>query len=494
MGIVAGKRIGGMILEGVNWRALFLPAVDVVGGALLASLAIYAMCCLVQMGAALVELLRTRRQLRSVSPWWMLTSKVTLPISILVPAYNEEKVIVESVRSLLSLHYPNFEVIVCNDGSKDGTLDALINAFDLARAPRLHPLTVFCKPLRGIYTSSRFPRLTVIDKQNGGKSDALNAGLNLSRNPLVCVVDADSILEPDALLRMVRPFILEPEEMVAVGGRIRVANGCEVRSGRVVRRGLPRQFLPLIQMAEYIRSFQIARLSWSRMQSITIISGAFGLFKRSIMMEAGGYLHDTVGEDMEMTVRLHRHLQERGQRYKMRYLPDAVCWTEVPCTFKVLRAQRCRWQRGMLEVLYRHRDMIFSPRHGMAGFYGLGYFFLFDAVGPFLEALGFIIVPICWLTGLLNTPFFLSYMGLLFLFGVFVSVGSLYLEEVNSHERTPPKDLLILTAAACLENFGYRQLNSFWRIEAWWQFLRKKKSWGNMVRSGFRRVSSPSIR
>jgi cellulose synthase/poly-beta-1,6-N-acetylglucosamine synthase-like glycosyltransferase len=481
-----------MMFDGITWRTLFLPVVDYVGLGLLGSLGIYAICCLFQMGAALIELLRSRRQVRSVTPWWLLTSKVTLPISILVPAYNEEKVIVESVRSLLSLHYPNFEVIVCNDGSKDDTLDVLIQAFDLKQSPRLHPLTVSCKPLRGIYTSARYPRLTVVDKQNGGKSDALNAGINLSRNPLVCVVDADSMLEPDALLRMVRPFILEPEEMVAVGGKIRVANGCEVRSGRVVQTRLPRQFLPLIQIVEYIRSFQIARLSWSQMQSVTIISGAFGLFKRSVMIEAGGFYHNTVGEDMELTVRLHRHLQERKRKYKMRYLPDAVCWTEAPCTLKVLRAQRSRWQRGMLEVLYRHRAMIFSPRHGMPGCYGLGYFFLFDAIGPILEGLGFLIVPICWLTGMLNTPFFLSYMGLLFLFGVFVSVGSLYLEEITSRERTPPRDLLILTAAACLENFGYRQLNSFWRIEAWWQFLRKKKSWGNMVRSGFSRAATPS--
>jgi cellulose synthase/poly-beta-1,6-N-acetylglucosamine synthase-like glycosyltransferase len=480
--------------DGVTWRTFFLPVVDIVGLCLLGSLGIYAICYLFQMTAALIELLKSRRQVRSVSPWWMLTSKVTMPISVMVPAYNEEKVIVDSVRSLLSLHYPNFEVIVCNDGSKDDTLDVLIEAFGLQRSPRVYPLTVNCKPLRGIYTNPRFPRLTVVDKENGGKSDALNAGLNLSRNPLVCVVDADSMLEPDALLRLARPFILEPEEMVAAGGKIRVVNGCEIRSGRVVKVRLPKQFLPLIQTVEYIRSFQIARLSWSRIQSVTIISGAFGLFKRSVMIEAGGFYHHTVGEDMEMTVRLHRHLQDRKRKYKMRYLPDAVCWTEAPCTLKVLRSQRSRWQRGMLEVLYRHRAMIFSPRHGAPGMFGLGYFFLFDAIGPILECLGFVIIPTCWLTGLLNTPFFLSYMGLLFLFGVFVSVGSLYLEEITSNERTPPRDLLILTGVAFLENFGYRQLNSLWRIEAWWQFLRKKRGWGNMVRTGFSRAATQPAR
>jgi cellulose synthase/poly-beta-1,6-N-acetylglucosamine synthase-like glycosyltransferase len=474
-----------MMLAVTTFRDVFLPLVYYLDSWVLTMLGIYASCFLFQIGAAFFELRRSQREGKSVTPWWLLTSKVTIPISILVPAHNEEKTIVENVRSLLSLHYPDFEVLVVNDGSKDNTLAVLRAAFDLKAVSRAYPHSLPCKPIRGIYVSGRYPKLAVVDKLNGGKSDAFNAGLNLSRNPLVCMVDADSMLESDSLLRLVRPFILEPDEMVAVGGRIRVVNGCEVRSGRLVRVGLPREFLPLVQTVEYIRSFQIARLSWSRMQSVTIISGAFGLFKRAALMKVGGYAHDTVGEDMEVTVKLHRYYLENRIPYKMSYLADPVCWTEVPATLKILRNQRTRWARGMLEVLFRHRAMILSPRYGMPGMFGLGYFFLFDAIGPIIELLGYIIIPTCWLAGILNLPFFLSYLGLLFMFGVFVSVGSLFLEEVTTSDPSPPQDLLILTLCAFAENFGYRQLNSWWRIKATYQFLRKKRGWGVMTRAGF---------
>jgi cellulose synthase/poly-beta-1,6-N-acetylglucosamine synthase-like glycosyltransferase len=430
-------------------------------------------------------LLYSHRRIGSAPPWWVLTSRVTFPISIIVPAYNEEKTIVESLRSMLALEYPDFEIIVTNDGSTDQTLAVLTEAFELRRSDRMFPLAIPCRPIRGVYTSARYPSLTIVDKENGRRSDALNAALNLARNPLICVVDADSMLEPDALLRLVRPFVLNPEWMLAVGGRIRVANGCEVRAGRVVKPGLSHQWVPLFQTVEYIRSFQIARLSWSRIRSVIIVSGAFGLFRRQAVLEVGGFYHDTVGEDMELTVKLHRYFREKQLRYEVRYLSDPVCWTEVPSNLKVLRSQRTRWARGMLEVLWRHRVMIFSPRYGMPGMFGLGYFFIFDAVGPILELLGMIIIPSCWIAGVLNVESFLALVGLLCMFGVFVSVGSLFLEEITSTEKSSPHDLAIMTLAALLENFGYRQLNSVWRIEGLWQYLRGKKGWGTMTRAGF---------
>lgn len=473
----------------IEWRDIFIPAVRFVDMWVLTMLAIYVVTYIFQITTALLELLQSRRRIPSATPWWILTSKITFPISIIVPAYNEEKTIVESVRSMLSLRYPSFEVVVTNDGSKDQTLSVMKDAFDLRPSQRLYQLSVSCKPFRCVYSSARYPNLLVIDKENGGRSDALNASLNLARSPLVCAVDADSMLEPDALLRLVRPFLLEPEEMVAAGGKIRVVNGCEVESGRVVRAKLPRQILPLFQVVEYIRSFQIARLSWSKTQSVTIISGAFGLFKRTAVVRVGGFAHNTVGEDMELTVKLHKYFQKNKIKYQVRYLTDPVCWTEVPSTLKILRSQRSRWSRGMLEVLFKHRDMVLHPRYGLPGVFGLGYFFFFDAIGPIIELLGYFVIPTCWLMGILNTPFFLAYLGLLFMFGVFVSVGSLYLEEISSTEQRPAKDLLILTLAAFAENFGYRQFNSFWRIEGWWQFLRKKQSWGTMVRAGFSKAT-----
>jgi len=470
----------------IEWRDIFVPAVHFVDAWVLGMLVIYAVSYLLQLVAAFFELRSSHRRIHRATPWWILTSKVSLPISILVPAYNEEKTIVESIRSMLSLHYPDFEVIIANDGSKDRTLAVMTEAFDLKPVQRLYQLSIHCKPFRGIYTSTRYP-LTVVDKENGGRADALNAALNVARNPLVCAVDADSMLEPDSLLRMVRPFLLEPEEMMAVGGRIRVVNGCEVESGRVVRIGLPKGLVPLFQVIEYIRSFQITRMSWSRLQSVVIVSGAFGLFKRIPVIKVGGWMHNTVGEDLELTVKLHRHCRENRIKYQVRYLTDPVCWTEVPPNLKILRSQRTRWARGMLEVLFKHRDIIFSPKYGLPGSFGLGYFFIFDAIGPFIELAGYFIIPTCWFMGILNTPFFLAYLGLLFIFGVFVSVGSLFLDEIESTERTPPRDLLILTLVAFAENFGYRQLNSYWRIIGWWHFIRKKQSWGTMVRAGFQK-------
>jgi cellulose synthase/poly-beta-1,6-N-acetylglucosamine synthase-like glycosyltransferase len=474
-----------MNLFDLDLKHLFLPLTRLVDLWVLCAVTIYAGCYIFQLLSAFIEVRRTLRQGKSVTPWWLLTSKVNLPISICVPAYNEEKSIVESTRSLLGLHYPDFEVIIANDGSKDNTLKVMTEAFDLKPVRRVYPHSVPCAKIRGVYASARYSRLTVVDKENGRRADAINAALNLARNPLVCVVDADSMLEPDALLRLVRPFILEPEEMVAAGGKIRVVNGCEIRSGHVVKVGLASRLVPLFQTIEYIRSFQIARLSWSRIQSVMIVSGAFGLFKRDLVLKVGGYFHATVGEDFELVVRIHRYCHDHKIRYKICYLPDPVCWTEVPPNLKILRSQRVRWARGMLEVLWRHRGMIFRPKYGLPGVYGLGYFFIFDAVGPFFEGLGYIVIPTCWLLGVLNTQFFLAFMGLLFIFGVFVSVGSLFLEELGSTEKSSPKDLAILTLCAFAENFGYRQLNTLWRIEGWWHFLQKKQGWGTMTRAGF---------
>lgn len=472
----------------LSLRDVVLPLIRFLDTGVLAMLILYAVHFLFQMATAYMELARVKRESVAVSPWWLLTGKISLPISMLVPAYNEEKTIVESVRSLLALQYPDFEVIVINDGSKDRTMNVMIDAFELERVSRLYPQSAPCRTIRAVCASRRYPNLTVVDKENGGKSDALNAGLNLSRKPLVCMVDADSILEPDSLLRMVRPFVLDPERTIAVGGKIRIVNGCEIRSGQVTRVRIPTTLLPLLQTVEYIRAFQMARLSWSRIQSVVILSGAFCLYQRAATLKVGGLSHGTVGEDMELTVKLHRYYRENRIPYQVRYLPDPVCWTESPSTLKILRSQRTRWARGMLEVLSKHRDMIFSPRFGAPGTMGLGYFFVFDAVGPMVELTGLILIPTAWLLGFLNTPFLLAYLGLLFMFGVFVSVGSLFLEELTSKDKSPPRDLLILTLCAVAENFGYRQLNSLWRIHAVYQFVRKKQGWGKMVRTGFQKA------
>ncbi|HYE33465.1 MAG TPA: glycosyltransferase [Methylomirabilota bacterium] len=461
--------------EALWWTSLFSVSL----------LALQSLVYLAQLIFASIELRRHLLRQKQVEPWWLLTSNVTLPISLLVPAFNEEKSIVENIHSLLGLNYPEFEVIVINDGSKDNTLMAAVTALGLERVDRVYHLAVQHKTIRGLYGSPKYPQLLVIDKENGGKSDALNAGINLSRYPLFCAVDADSILDSNALLQVVRPYVEEPDLMIAVGGRIRLANGCKVRNGQIVEFGLPTNSVALMQVVEYIRAFLMARLAWSRMNAMLIISGAFGVFKRTATIQVGGYSHGTVGEDMDLVVKLHRYYRERNIPYTMRYVPDPVCWTEAPESLAILRRQRTRWQRGTLECLRNHKKMIFSPKYGAVGILGMGYYFLFDVIGPIVEVAGYILIPLCWLIGILSLKFFLAYLALLAAFGIFLSVSSLLLEELSLEETPSARGLLSLTGAAILENFGYRQLNNLWRIEGIWQFLRKKTGWGTMTRAGF---------
>jgi cellulose synthase/poly-beta-1,6-N-acetylglucosamine synthase-like glycosyltransferase len=416
--------------------------------------------------------------------WWRLHTQ-TVPISLIVPAYGEEATIAESVRSLLSLHYPNYEIIVVNDGSKDATLARLLEAFECEPTQRAYEELIDHQDIRGLYNSKKFPRLLVVDKENGGKADALNAGINLSRCPLVCAVDADSILESDALLRAVQPFIESADKVVAVGGTIRVANGCTIRHGRVLDIDLPKDVLSVFQIIEYLRAFLMARLGWSEIGAMMLISGAFGIFKRQILLDVGGYITNTVGEDMEVIVKIHRYLGESENDYEMRFLPEPVCWTEVPRRLRDMASQRKRWERGSLETFFRHRSMFGKRKYGLAGTIGYINILITDVMGPPLEVLGYITMPILYAFGLLNLDFFLAYLALTFVFGVFLSVGSLILEEMELKRYPKAWHLAVLTYAAVLENFGYRQLNNWWRVVGWWEFMRGKSGWGSMTGSGF---------
>jgi cellulose synthase/poly-beta-1,6-N-acetylglucosamine synthase-like glycosyltransferase len=439
---------------------------------------------IVQLGFAAVALGR-RPPIARASILWRRYADEAPGIALLAPAFNEELTIVESVNSLLALHYPDFEVIVINDGSKDGTLARVTGHFGLTRVERYHDEAVKHQPIRGIYASPRLPRLLVVDKENGGKSDALNAGINVARAPLFCSMDADSLLEPDALIRAVRPFIEEPRKTLAVGGTIRIANGSRIEAGQVVKLRLPTNFLALVQIVEYLRAFLMARLALSAMQSLTVISGAFGIFNRQAAIEVGGYSHGTVGEDMELVIKLHRSYRERKVPYRIDFIPEPVCWTEVPEDLRVLGRQRARWQRGALETFFRHKKMLFNPRYGRVGFLGFGHILVVDVLGPVVEVFGYILVPLLWSLGLLAVDYLLAFLAITFTFGIFVSVATLILAELELRRFAKARDLAILTAVAVAENFGYRQIANFWRIRGWWQFLRKQQGWGTMTRKGF---------
>lgn len=429
--------------------------------------------------------LRRRPPIAASGHLWRRYAESAPPIALLAPAYNEEPTVVESVRSLLALHYPNFEIVVINDGSKDRTLDVLIEAFELRPIERHYDLAVSCQPIRGVYAAANQPRLIVVDKMNGGKADALNAGLNLARAPIVCSMDADSLLEPDALLRVVRPFVEDPDRTMAVGGTIRVANGCVIEHGQVVRVGVPRNFLAALQTIEYLRAFLMARLAWSEARCLTIISGAFGLFKRQAVLEVGGYSHGTVGEDMELVIKLHQLCRDRKQDYRVVFVPEPVCWTEAPESFKILGRQRSRWHRGALETFFRHRKMLFNPRYGRIGFIAFGNVLLVDVIGPIIEALGYLLIPAFYLVGTLSVEYLEAFAAVSFTFGVSISAAALALEESELRRFPDARSLIVLMVAAIAENFGYRQINNLWRLQGLWQFLTRAKGWGTMTRKGF---------
>ncbi|HWO88031.1 MAG TPA: glycosyltransferase [Gemmatimonadales bacterium] len=427
---------------------------------------------------------RYGRRLKTVDVDEMIGAGALPPITVIAPAYNESAVCVEAARSLLTLRYPDFEVIVVNDGSKDDTLQRLINAFDMAPARRAPTARLPHQPVRGIYHSRRYRNLWVIDKENGGKADTLNAGLSYCRTPLFCAMDADSLLERDALVRIVRPF-LEDRHTVAAGGIIRIVNDCTVREGEVVEIRLPRRLLARIQVLEYLRAFLAGRMGWAMMRATLIISGAFGLFRRSVVVEAGGFATDTVGEDMELVVRLHRHCRELGIPYSVTFVPDPVAWTECPETVRVLGRQRRRWQRGLTEVLTRHRRMLFNPRYGVIGLLAYPYFFVLEMAGPMIEVAGYVGFSLALLLGRVNAQYALAFFLLAFVLGAVLSVASVALEELTLRRYARLRDIVGLMALACLEPFGYRQLNSWWRVMGLWEAARGRRGWGEMTRRGF---------
>jgi cellulose synthase/poly-beta-1,6-N-acetylglucosamine synthase-like glycosyltransferase len=415
----------------------------------------------------------------------IMQSDMAWPISVLVPAHDEEKTIVETVRSLLTVNYGEFEIIVVNDGSSDFTLARLTEAYELRRMDRAYKRSIPTAPVRAVYGSIVHPNLTVVDKGKGGKADALNAGINVARYPLICSIDADSVIEDNALLRVVKPFLENPVETVAAGGIVRIVNGCEVRDGRVTRIALPDRALPIFQVVEYLRAFLTGRVGWSSLQSLLIISGAFGIYKRQEVIEIGGYSHDTDTEDLELVVRLHEHLRRKKQPYRVVFVPDPVCWTEAPESLRVLARQRNRWHRGLLQTVWLHKRMLFNPRYGAVGLFAFPYFAVFELIGPFIETAGYVVVVLSFLLGLLDTPFFLLFLAVSVLYGIFLSVAAILLEEVSFRRYPGWVDLVKLFTYGVLENFGYRQLLSAMKVKAFWDAVRRRRAWGRMQRRGF---------
>lgn len=434
--------------------------------------------------AAVPELFRQWQEATNEDLERSMRSDALPPISILMPAYDMEPNIVEAVRAQLSLRYPHHEVIAVNDGSTDGTLDRLREAFDLYEVPPAIPRRIPTETVRAYYRSRSAPGLLVIDKRNGGKADALNAALCAARFPLVVAVDADTMIAADALLRLARPFLLG-DPVVAAGGTIRVANGCGIEHARVVRPRMPRSALAALQVPEYLRAFLFGRVGWNRLGGNLIVSGAFGLFRRDHLIDIGGYHTGSVVEDLDLIVRLHEHLRERGIPYEIPLLPDPVAWTEVPPDLRTLGRQRERWHRGLIATMVSHRRTLFRRRYGPIGFVHLPFFILGEMLAPVVELVGYVFTIVGIAIGAISWAFAGLFLAAALGYGLVLTLSAILLEQATFRMYRERGDFARLLAFALLEPFGYRQLTVLWRLKSFWNAWRRKETWGEMRRYGF---------
>ncbi|MEM7502477.1 MAG: glycosyltransferase [Pseudomonadota bacterium] len=420
-------------------------------------------------------------------------SALDIPISLVAPAYNESASIITSVKAMLQLEYPQYELVVVNDGSTDDTLDKLIKEFDLREFPEAYRARVDCAPVRAVYHSTRISNLRVVDKENGGsKADASNAGINVCRYPLVCVVDADSVLQSDSLRRVVRPFLEDPTT-VAVGGTVRIANGCTVKQGFLEKVGLPRNFLALVQVVEYLRAFLFGRMGWSPMNALLIISGAFGLFHKETLVEAGGYNPKAIGEDMELVLRLHRLMKAKGKPYRITFVPDPVCWTDAPENLRDLKSQRVRWQHGLGQAFMLNKSLLTNPRGGAVTWVAIPFYVLFELLGPLLEVTGLVFIVVCAVMGWLSFPEAFIFLALAIGLGVLLSTSAIMLEEQSFHMYPKPRQLALLYLVAIVENFGFRQLTAIWRLQGLLRWFRgSEHKWETLTRSASLADDAPS--
>jgi len=420
----------------------------------------------------------------------IITSPIAPGVSIVAPAYNEAQNIVQNVKSLLSLHYGKYEVIIVNDGSKDDTLDKLVKAFDLSKTNYAYNYQIECKAVQGVYKSNNksFSKLLVIDKENGGKADALNAGINVSSMEIISCIDVDCILSHESLTRMVRPFMEETNrKVIAVGGAIGIANNCDVKDGTVTTYRIPKSFLGRFQVIEYFRAFLMGRMAWTRVNGLMLISGAFGFFNRELVLKVGGYFPKTVGEDMELVVRMRRYMEEQKIPYKVGFVPDPLCWTEVPEDEAVLSRQRNRWIRGTIETLQLHQTIRFNPKYGLMGMLSYPYWSVFEKFAPIIELTGVLYILTLLIIGEFSAFYFIALYSMMYLLAVLVTSFSILYEQIAFNNYKEKKDLNKLIATVLLEPFIIHPKVVFWGLKGHIDFIKGKGGWGQMIRTGFKK-------
>ena len=416
------------------------------------------------------------------------TSTDAPSFSLIAPAYNESATIVENVRSLLSLYYTNLEIIIVNDGSKDDSLQRLIDAYNLYKTDFLVEGNLHTNEIKGIYKSKNpvLKKLIVVDKANGGKADALNVGINISTKDYIVCIDVDCILEQDAILKLAKPFIDEPNsKIIACGGVIRLANNCTIEDGKITKVNLPKTLLGKSQALEYSRAFILGRMAWSRINGLILISGAFGAFDRKIVLACGGYDHSTVGEDMELVVRMRRYMCEQKLDHKVVNIPDPLCWTEVPEDKAILTKQRNRWMRGTIETLYTHRVLFFNPKYGKLGLISYPYWFFFEFLGPIVEFFGYIVFFVFLFLGMISWPIFFALLTLVLSYGILYSIYAILIDITSYNVYYKTKDIPRLILTAFLEPIYFHPKVVWASIMGIKDYFFKNNQWGEMTRQGF---------
>lgn len=409
-------------------------------------------------------------------------------ISLIAPAYNEGMTIKENVLSLLAIQYNNFNVIVVNDGSKDDSITILTESFDLVETGQVYNAAIPTKEVRGIYRSSNqaYSKLIIVDKVNGGKADALNVGINISENPYIVCVDVDCIMDKDVLLKLAKSVMEESRKrVIATGGVIRIANSCVIKSGKLIEVNAPRNILARIQVLEYLRAFLLGRMAWSKMDGLLIISGAFGLFDREIVQKSGGYNVNTVGEDMELIVRMRRYMIENNEEYSVKYIPDPLCWTEAPESYSILRKQRSRWTRGTMETLWIHKRLFLNPKYKILGLLSYPYWLLYEYLAPIIELLGLLITFLFMYFAIVSWPYFFVLILLAYMFAVLFSILAIYTEESTYKKYETFKDFFKLVVAGIIEPIIFHPFTVYAALKGNWEKIRGSKGWGDMTRTGF---------
>lgn len=419
----------------------------------------------------------------------LLKSNYIPGVSVIAPAFNEGPNVVYNVKSLLSLNYPKFEVVLVNDGSSDDTLEKLIEEFELVKIDFYYQEKIPTNTVRGHYKSTNpiYSKLLVVDKENAkSKADASNAGINSSKYPLFLCTDVDCILKNDTIIKLAKPFIESEKKVIATGAGIRISNSCEVKEGFLVKIHFPKGWYPRFQELEYVRAFLFGRMAWSQLNSLLLVSGGLGMFDKEIAVKAGGYWHKSLGEDMELITRMRKYMYEKKLDFSVKYIPESLCWTEVPGTKEILIRQRVRWARGLVQTLNLHKDIFFNPKYGRTAFLIFPYFFAFEFLVPILEVIGIIVLIVSFLFLSINYEIFLYVTLAVYLFYLNLTIISILLDDILYKHYTSVKEILILILTAIIEPIFYHPVNVYASIKGYYHFFRQKEqAWGNMQRQGF---------